>query len=58
MAQRAKQWLRRKGNNSFNLDKKEGGFAGSLRGLGYLIREENGRYRITVKGEKWLSPSK
>lgn len=59
MAQKAKRFLRNKvvrQSGGFTISVKEGGYAGSLGGLGFLERGEGrqqGQYFITEKGRDW-----
>lgn len=61
MAQRAKQWLARQ-SESFRINPRDGGIAGSLIGLGFVEKQvkqtqtgpiETGAYVITEEGKQW-----
>ena len=62
MAQKAKRWLRFKthhgSTNSFIIRPDEGGYAGSLVGLGFISRRivsgSNDKYHITTRGIRWI----
>lgn len=58
MAQKAKRFLRnkvRKYPGGFTISVDEGGYVGSLVGLGFVERiQERGQYFITEKGRDWL----
>jgi hypothetical protein len=58
----ARQWLRRHleidSGKSFGIPARDGGIAGSLVGLGFLVRKISkagvSTYRITMHGARWL----
>lgn len=54
---KAKKWLRKKTGGGtkkrFSFSDDEGGYVGSLRGLGYVDSDHNGPF-ITTKGLLWL----
>ena len=66
MSQKAKQWLRAK-PSTFTIKPVEGGYVGSLIGLGFLKKETRqtetgpvltGAYKITDEGRDWIDRPK
>lgn len=56
MSAKARRWLRRKsleGTRGFQVSPEYGGYAGSLVGLGYIVKDKTW-YNITLEGKRWL----
>lgn len=58
---RAKKWLKRATSHGVKtrfsiFPEKDGGYAGSLVGLGFIERNED-EYTLTRKGELWIGSS-
>jgi hypothetical protein len=57
MSARGKRWLRKmyKQGPEFEIVPEDGGYAGSLVGLGYIVEVDPYKFRLTSRGLRWIN---